>query len=400
MNSSKKSAPAPAYKARTAMAFIAIAALASMGIGGGVSAQQAPRSAPPVAPVAARSQASVQVIASGLEHPWGLAFLPAGRFLVSERPGRLRVIEPDGRLGPALAGLPRVAAGGQGGLLDVIADADFARNRRIFFCYSEPAAEGGANGTALASATLAPDMAALQGVQVLFRQSPKVASRLHFGCRIVQAPGGALFLTLGERYSRSDDAQRLDNHLGKVVRLAPTGGAAPGNPLAGRAGALPEIWSWGHRNPQGATWGPDGRLWIHEHGPQGGDEINRPEPGRNYGWPVITYGEDYGGGRIGEGVAKAGMEQPLHYWLPSIAPSGMAFLTSDNYGADWRGSLFVGSLKFARLHRLQLQDGRVVRDEYLLAGLGARIRDVRQGPDGWLYLLTDSADGQLLRLRQ
>lgn len=382
----------PANQARIATVCIVIAALA----GTRVRAQEAA----PVPPVAARSQASVQVLASGLNHPWGLAFLPDGRFLVTERPGRLRVVEPGGRLNPPLAGLPRVAAGGQGGLLDVITDADFARNRRIFFCYSEPAAAGGGNSTALASATLAPDAPALQDVRVLFSQVPKVASRLHFGCRIVQAPDGNLFLTLGERFERKDDAQRLDNHLGKVVRLAPTGGAAAGNPLAGRAGALPEIWSWGHRNPQGAAWGPDGRLWLHEHGPQGGDEINRPEPGRNYGWPVITHGENYGGGKIGEGTAKAGMEQPLHYWVPSIAPSGMAFLTSDRYGAEWRGSLFLGSLKFARLHRLQLHEGRVVRDEYLLDGLGARIRDVRQGPDGWLYLLTDSPDGQLLRLRQ
>ena len=354
----------------------------------------------PVPPVPARGEASAEVVASGLSHPWGLAFLPGGRFLVTERPGRLRVVEADGRLGPPLAGLPQVAAGGQGGLLDVITDADFARNRRIFFCYSEPAPKGDGNSTALASATLAPDAAALQDMKVLFSQRPKVASQLHFGCRIVQAPDGHLFLTLGERYGRKEDAQRLDNHLGKVVRIAPTGGAAPGNPLAGRAGALPEIWSWGHRNPQGAAWGPDGRLWNHEHGAQGGDEINRPEAGRNYGWPVITYGENYGGGKIGEGTAKAGMEQPLHYWVPSIAPSGMAFLTSDRYGTAWKGSLFVGSLKFARLHRLELQGAQVVRDEYLLDHLGARIRDVRQGPDGWLYLLTDSPDGQLLRLRQ
>ncbi|WP_287952572.1 PQQ-dependent sugar dehydrogenase [Diaphorobacter sp.] len=354
----------------------------------------------PVHPVPARGEASAEVVASGLSHPWGLAFLPGGRFLVTERPGRLRVVEADGRLGPPLAGLPQMAAGGQGGLLDVITDADFARNRRIFFCYSEPAPKGGGNSTALASATLAPDAAALQDMKVLFSQRPKVASQLHFGCRIVQAPDGHLFLTLGERYGRKENAQRLDNHLGKVVCIAPTGGAAPGNPLAGRAGALPEIWSWGHRNPQGAAWGPDGRLWIHEHGAQGGDEINRPEAGRNYGWPVITYGENYGGGKIGEGTAKDGMEQPLHYWVPSIAPSGMAFLTSDRYGAAWKGRLFVGSLKFARLHRLELQGAQVVRDEYLLDHLGARIRDVRQGPDGWLYLLTDSPDGQLLRLRQ
>ncbi|WP_370632946.1 PQQ-dependent sugar dehydrogenase [Diaphorobacter sp. MNS-0] len=385
---------------RTGIALAAIINIALTGAAMLAGGEALSQEVAPVPPVPARGEASAEVVASGLSHPWGLAFLPGGRFLVTERPGRLRVVEADGRLGPPLAGLPQMAAGGQGGLLDVITDADFARNRRIFFCYSEPAPKGGGNSTALASATLAPDAAALQDVKVLFSQRPKVASQLHFGCRIVQAPDGHLFLTLGERYGRKEDAQRLDNHLGKVVRIVPTGGAAPGNPLAGRAGALPEIWSWGHRNPQGAAWGPDGRLWIHEHGAQGGDEINRPEAGRNYGWPVITYGENYGGGKIGEGTAKAGMEQPLHYWVPSIAPSGMAFLTSDRYGTAWKGSLFVGSLKFARLHRLELQGAQVVRDEYLLDGLGARIRDVRQGPDGWLYLLTDSPDGQLLRLRQ
>ena len=395
MNSVSKVPASHTGRALSAIINIALTAAAMLAGGEALSQEVAP-----VHPVPARGKASAEVVASGLSHPWGLAFLPGGRFLVTERPGRLRVVEADGRLGPPLAGLPQVAAGGQGGLLDVITDADFARNRRIFFCYSEPAPKGDGNSTALASATLAPDAAALQDVKVLFSQRPKVASQLHFGCRIVQAPDGHLFLTLGERYGRKEDAQRLDNHLGKVVRIAPTGGAAPGNPLAGRAGALPEIWSWGHRNPQGAAWGPDGRLWIHEHGAQGGDEINRPEAGRNYGWPVITYGENYGGGKIGEGTAKAGMEQPLHYWVPSIAPSGMAFLTSDRYGTAWKGSLFVGSLKFARLHRLELQGAQVVRDEYLLDGLGARIRDVRQGPDGWLYLLTDSPDGQLLRLRQ
>ena len=395
MNSVPKVPASHTGRALAAIINIALTAAAMLAGGEALSQEVAP-----VHPVPARGEASAEVVASGLSHPWGLAFLPGGRFLVTERPGRLRVVEADGRLGPPLAGLPQVAAGGQGGLLDVITDADFARNRRIFFCYSEPAPKGDGNSTALASATLAPDAAALQDMKVLFSQRPKVASQLHFGCRIVQTPDGHLFLTLGERYGRKEDAQRLDNHLGKVVRIAPTGGAAPGNPLAGRAGALPEIWSWGHRNPQGAAWGPDGRLWIHEHGAQGGDEINRPEAGRNYGWPVITYGENYGGGKIGEGTAKAGMEQPLHYWVPSIAPSGMAFLTSDRYGTAWKGSLFVGSLKFARLHRLELQGAQVVRDEYLLDGLGARIRDVRQGPDGWLYLLTDSPDGQLLRLRQ
>lgn len=383
----------------------AIAALAALAPGlfavGGAQAQEAGAAGKPVAPVESRQPLSAATVAQGLSNPWAVAFLPGGRFLVTERPGRMRVVEANGRLGAPLPGLPPIAAGGQGGLLDVVTDARFEQNRRIFFCFSEPGtgAESGANSTALASAVLAPGEAALSDVRVIFRQRPKVASSLHFGCRIAQAGDGSLFLTLGERYERKDDAQKLDNHHGKVVHVLADGTPAPGNPLIGRAGALPEIWSWGHRNPQGAAIAPDGRLWIHEHGPQGGDEINLPQPGRNYGWPVVTYGENYGGGKIGEGLThKAGMEPPLHYWVPSIAPSGMAFLTSDRYGAAWKGSLFVGSLKFMRLHRLELKDGRVVRDETLLTSLGQRIRDVRQGPDGWIYLLTDSQQGQLLRL--
>lgn len=348
----------------------------------------------------ALSAPSVVTVAGGLAHPWAVAFLPGGRFLVTERPGSMRIIEADGRLGAPLAGLPPIAVGGQGGLLDVVTDADFAHNRRIYFCYAEPEAGGGpANSTALASATLPEGGVRLEHLRVVFSQRPKVASQLHFGCRIVQAPDGTLFLTLGERYHRKEDAQLLSNHLGKVVRVRPDGSVPPDNPVRQRAGALPEIWSWGHRNPQGATWGPDGRLWIHEHGPQGGDEINRPEAGHNYGWPVVTFGENYGGGKIGEGTAKSGMEPPLHYWVPSIAPSGMAFLTSDRYGPAWKGSLFIGSLKFGRVHRLEIVEGQVRREERLLEDLGERVRDVRQGPDGWLYLLTDSPQGRLLRLQ-
>ena len=346
----------------------------------------------------AQPAVSLAPVATGLAHPWAVAFLPEGRFLVTERPGRLRVVGADGQVGPAVTGVPAVAAGGQGGLLDVVTDADFARSRRIFLCYSEPG-QGG-NGTALARATLSADARSLQDVKVLFSQRPKVESNLHFGCRIVQAADGNLFLTLGERYHRKDDAQKLDNHLGKIVRITPDGAAPPDNPFVKTPGALPEIWTYGHRNPQGATLAPDGRLWMHEHGPQGGDEINLPRPGRNYGWPVITHGENYGGGKMGEGTAKAGMEQPLHYWVPSIAPSGMAFLTSTRYGEAWKGSLFVGSLKFGTLHRLEIgQDGKLRREEKLLQGNGERIRDVRQGPDGWLYLLTDSPQGRLLRLQ-
>ena len=255
---------------------------------------------------------------------------------------------------------------------------------------------------ALAEVLVIASALSLQDVRVIFSQRPKVESALHFGCRIAQASDGNLFVALGERYHRKDDAQKLDNHHGKVIRITPDGAAPPDNPYVKQPGALPEIWSYGHRNPQGASMGPDGKLWMHEHGPQGGDEINLPQPGRNYGWPVITYGENYGGGKMGEGTQRAGMEQPLHYWVPSIAPSGMAFLTSERYGKAWRGNLFVGSLKFSYLDRIELSQpfgGKVVRENKLLADVGERIRDVRQGPDGLLYVLTDSASGRLIRLQ-
>jgi aldose sugar dehydrogenase len=353
-----------------------------------------------ILPLAAQSgEPRIEVVASGLEHPWGLAFIGDGKFLVSERPGRLRVIAADGKVGAPVDGLPAVEVTGQGGLLDVVADRDFARNRMIYFCYAEPAALGSGNSTALASARLSDDALRLEKLTTIFRQTPKISSRLHFGCRIVEADDGRLFLTLGERGSRMADAQKLDNHLGKIVRIGKDGGVPADNPFVKQPGALPEIWSYGHRNGQGATLGPDGRLWMHEHGPQGGDEINRPEPGKNYGWPVITYGENYGGGTIGDGLTrKAGMEQPLHYWVPSIAPSGMAFVRSERYGKAWRGSLLVGSLKFGYLARLEMNGSRVVREEKLLTGLRQRVRDVREGPDGTIYLLTDEGKGQLLKL--
>lgn len=361
--------------------------------------------APPALAQAAAAPVKAITVAQGLEYPWAVAFLPEGRFLVTERPGRLRVVEADGRLSPPVAGLPAVAAGGQGGLLDVVIDSGFANNRTVYVCYAEPAVGGaGGNSTALARARLSDDRTRLEDVRVIFSQRPKVVSNLHFGCRIVEAmkdgkPDGTLFLALGERFSRMQDAQTLDNHHGKIVRVGKDGSVPKDNPFVGRPGALPEIWTYGHRNPQGATLGPDGRLWMHEHGPQGGDEINLPQPGRNYGWPVITYGEQYGGGPIGAGItAKEGMEQPLHHWTPSIAPSGMAFLTSDRYGPAWKGSLFVGSLKFQFLNRVELSGTRVVGEERLLGDQRERIRDVRQGPDGYLYVLTDNARGRLLRL--
>ncbi|MDP9928922.1 glucose/arabinose dehydrogenase [Variovorax paradoxus] len=329
-----------------------------------------------------------------------MAFLPSGRFLVTERPGRLRLIGADGKIGAPITGLPAIAAGGQGGLLDALVDSGFEKNRTLYFCFSEPAANGSSNSTALARAQLSEDGTKLENLKIIFSQQPKVASRNHFGCRIVESRDSTLFLTLGDRFSRKEDAQKLDNHLGKIVRIAKDGTVPADNPFVGKAGALPEVWSYGHRNGQGATLAPDGRLWMIEHGPQGGDEINISQAGRNYGWPVITYGENYGGGKIGDGItAKEGMEQPLHYWVPSIAPSGMAFLTSERYGAGWKGNLFVGSLKFGYLDRIELKDGKVVAEHKLLADGRARIRDVKQGPDGWLYVLTDESDGKLLRLR-
>ena len=349
-----------------------------------------------------------ETVASGLQNPWALAFLPEGRFLVTERDGGMRVVQPDGKVGAPIAGVPQVAARGQGGLLDVLPDGDFARNRTLYFCFSEPG-PGGANSTALARATLSADNARLENVRIIFSQKPKFASSAHFGCRIVEGrtpgadsrPDGKLFLTLGDRFSRKEDAQTLGNHHGKIVRINKDGSVPADNPFAGQAGALPEIWSLGHRNLQGATLAPDGVLWVHEHGPQGGDEINLVKPGANYGWPVITYGENYGGGPIGDGITgKAGLEQPLHYWVPSIAPSGMAFVTSDKYGKACQGNLFVGSLKFGYLARLELAEpfsGKVRRETRVLDGIG-RVRDVRQGPDGLLYVLTDSSTGKLIRL--
>lgn len=356
-------------------------------------------------PLAQAQSVRAEVVASNLQNPWAVAFLPEGRFLITERSGRLRVIEANGRLGEPVQGLPDVAAQGQGGLLDVLLDADFARNRTLFFCYSEPGSGG--NSTALARAQLSTDRTRLEDLKIIFSQKPKVASSAHFGCRIVESqsggkPDGLLYLTLGDRFSRLHDAQTLNNHHGKVVRVHKDGRVPADNPFVSRAGALPEIWSYGHRNLQGAALSPDSTLWTVEHGPQGGDELNRPQAGRNYGWPVITYGENYGGGKIGQGLtAQAGLEQPVHYWVPSIAPSGMTFLSSERYGRAWVGNLFVGSLKFGYLNRMELSQpfgGKVVREHKLLDDLGQRIRDVRQGPDGWLYVVTDSRQGQLIRV--
>jgi glucose/arabinose dehydrogenase len=336
----------------------------------------------------------IATVAEGLDHPWSLAFLPDGRMLVTERPGRLRYVTRDGGVSEPVAGLPAVFAQGQGGLLDVVLDPDFAANSTIYLSYAEPAADG-TNGTAVARARL--DGQQLDDVKVIFRQQPKFPGRHHFGSRLVIARDGNLFVTLGERNSQRDLAQDLGTHIGKIVRITMDGEAPADNPFVGREGALPEIWSYGHRNLQGAALHPEtGRLWTHEHGPRGGDEINVAEPGRNYGWPVITYGREYHGPAIGEGTRKAGMEDPLHYWVPSIGPSGMAFHSGRGHPA-WRGQLFVGALPAKQLVRLELgDDGRVKREERI--AIGSRVRDVREGPDGALYLATDEDAGQILRV--
>jgi len=339
----------------------------------------------------------VQTAASGLDHPWALAFLPDRRMLVAERPGRMRIIGKDGTLSPALAGVPKVFASGQGGLLDVVLDRSFAQNHTIYFCYAEPV-EGRAR-TALARARLiAEGTARIEAVEVIFRQAGPLSGGNHFGCRIVQTPDDNLFLTTGDHFTTRDQAQILGNDLGKIIRIRPDGSVPPDNPFVATPGAEPAIWSYGHRNPQGLALHPvTGKLWEHEHGPRGGDEVNIIEKGKNYGWPVIGYGIDYSGAKIHDSTHKAGMEQPIKYWVPSIAPSGMTFYTG-NLFASWRGSLFIAALAGQILVRLELDGDKVVREERLLQQLRERIRDVREGPDGALWLATDSSSGRILRL--
>jgi glucose/arabinose dehydrogenase len=344
---------------------------------------------------AGAAEVHLVTVASGLEHPWGLAFLPDGRFLVTERPGSLRIVGQDGRVGPPLSGVPKVDAVNQGGLLDVALDPAFSKNRLVYLSYTEP--RDGGNGTAVARGVLGE--AGLANVQVIFRQQPAMTGGHHFGSRLVFARDGTLFITLGDRGSGRDRAQTLDNHLGKIARINPDGSVPADNPFVGRKGALPEIWSYGHRNVQGAALHPGtGELWANEHGPKGGDELNRVLPGRNYGWPVVTYGREYSGLEISESGTAPGMESPVHHWVPSIATSGLMFYTGDTF-PDWRGDAFVGGLKSQQLVRLRLDGNRVAQEERLLRGeVRDRVRDVRQGPDGYIYLLTDEMDGRLLRL--
>lgn len=343
-----------------------------------------------------KGQLKVGTVASGLEFPWSLAFLPDGRMLVTERPGRLRIIGSDGSLSAPIKGVPEVHARGQGGLLDVAVDPRFADNGLVYLAYAEQLRNGA--GTAVSQGRL--EDGELKDVELLFRQEPKVPrGDVHFGSRLVFDGNGHLFITLGDRNQRGD-AQRLDRHQGKIVRIFPSGLVPDDNPFTRTADAMPEIWSYGHRNVQGAAMHPQtGELWTHEHGPRGGDELNIARKGRNYGWPLITFGINYSGQPIpeAEGSEREGMEQPLHMWKPSIAPSGMAFYDHDRFPA-WKGDLFVGALAFQLVARLELDGDKVVHEERILLDLKKRIRDVRVGPDGFLYLLTDEADGRLLRV--
>lgn len=349
------------------------------------------------APLAPVSQITIETITAGLTNPWAVQVLPDGHYLVTERPGRLKLISSDGKKSSVIGGLPAIEAGGQGGLLDIALAPDFASSGTIYFSFSEPRGEAG-NGTSVARARLALDSAGgqLENLKVIFQQQPAVSSSLHFGSRLVFARDGTLFVTTGERAVVRDQAQNPANHLGKVIHITTDGAPAPDNPRL--PGWNDKVWSIGHRNMQGAALHPEtGQLWTVEHGARGGDELNHPEAGKNYGWPTITYGRDYTFLSIGEGTAKAGLEQPVYYWDPSIAVSGLTFYTGDMFAA-WKGNLLAGALSGAQLQRLVLKDGVVVAHEKLLADFGERIRDVRQAPDGSVLILTDSTGGRLLRL--
>lgn len=359
----------------------------------GAAWSQAPRSATPKSVTASLQ---VVTVATGLVNPWGLAFIPDGRMLVTERPGQMRIVEANGKLSPPLQGVPAVYAAGQGGLLDVAIDPQFATNQLVYWSYAEPGQNKDVAGTAVARARLQGN--ALQNVTVIWRQTPKVASALHWGSRLVFDRQGHLFITTGERYEYKERAQDLSTTLGKVIRINADGSIPTDNPFVNRKDAKPEIWSYGHRNIQAAALHPDtGALWTVEHAARGGDELNQPQAGRNYGWPIITYGVNYNGMKIGEGTAKAGMEQPVFYWDPVIAPSGAVFYTGEAF-KEWRGDLFIGSLTPGLLVRLRMSNGKVVSETRYLGELGERIRNVRQGPDGYLYLLTDNSKGRILRL--
>lgn len=366
----------------------------------------APPSAPPRTVVGATPQRGVsggvefEVVEKvvDLEHPWALTFLPDGAMLVTERPGRLRRIDVDGRVSAPISGVPDVYVDGQAGLLDVALSPTFAQDRLVYLAFAEPSLRGNKCGTAVARGRLEGD--ALRDVKVIYRQEPKLSSGTHVGARLVFDDAGFLFVTQGENRV-AEAAQDLGRLQGKLVRIRPDGGIPDDNPFVGRAGARPEIWSYGHRNMQGAALHPvTRRLWTSEHGPMGGDELNIPEPGRNYGWPVITHGVDYSGAKVTGSVGKAadGMEPPHHVWAVSPALSGMLFYSGKAF-PEWKGDLFLGALAKNALIRLELDGDRIIREERLLTDRHERIRDVREAPDGTIWVLVDDDKGKLLRIQ-
>ena len=353
--------------------------------------------------VASHVAFDVTVVAKGLEKPWAVEPLPGGDLLVTEKPGRLRIVSAAGAVGAPIAGVPAVDARGQGGLLDVALSPGFATDRTIFWSFSEPR-PGGGNATSVGRGVLSADRARLDSVRVILRAEPAYDGDKHFGSRLAFGPDGMLYVTLGERSDTPmrPQAQQLDSDMGKILRVRPDGTPAPGNPFAGRAGARPEIWTLGHRNVEASAFDPQGRLWVVEMGTRGGDELNLIERGKNYGWPLAAYGIEYAGPPISSALGPAantrpGTEQPVYYWDPVIAPSGAQFYTGAAF-PQWRGSLFVGALKEKRLVRLTIAGGRVTGEEHLLVDRGQRVRDVRQGPDGALYVVTDDAKGELWRI--
>jgi aldose sugar dehydrogenase len=350
--------------------------------------------------VATKTPLRIEVVAQGLRNPWSLAFLPDGKMLVNEKPGVMRIVTRDGKIGDPIEGVPKVVFGGDAGLLDVALDPSFVANRLLYFTYVEPRENGG-NGVAVAKARLSDDLKRLEDLAVILRVEPAVRGVAHYGSRLLFDKEGKLFVSLSERMFNPyrDQAQKLDSRHGKILRINTDGTPATGNPFAKTPGALPEIWSFGQRNPQGLTFHPQtGELWDTEHGPQAGDEVNVILPGKNYGWPVIAYGTEYDGRLINDGqTAKEGMEQPVYYWDPAIAPSGATFYSGELI-PEWKNNLFVAALAGQHVSRLVLDGHRVVGEERMLLDQRQRMRDVRQGPDGALWVVTDDRNGRLIRI--
>jgi len=338
-----------------------------------------------------------KVITSSLDHPWGIAALPDGRFLVTEIEGRMRIVTAAGKVGEPISGVPKVHASGQGGLLGICLDPSFSKNRMVFWAFSEQTDNG--TVTAVAKGKLSADEKNLENVSVIYRATPYYKGTLHYGGRVLFAKNGDLFVSTGERSDRETrpQAQDLKSGLGKIIRITTDGKPASGNPFAGKSGARPELYSYGHRNVQGIAINPaTGELWNSEFGPRGGDEINRVTPGKNYGWPTITYGIEYGGGKVGNAIQqKEGMEQPVYYWDPVISPSGMTFYNGKDM-PEWKNNLFIGALSGMHICRVVIENNKVTGEERLLTGENQRFRDVTQGVDGALYAVTDQ--GRLYRI--